>query len=73
MAGIKVVKFKLNLPQEITDKMIDRVKTLMIKEFINIVERIELNRLYNADKEAVDTKINIVKGNLPKKSPIVKP
>jgi len=69
MTGTKVVKFKFNLPEEVTDEHIDQVKAKMLNELAGLVERLELKRLYEADKEVVDTKIALVNSNLPKKPP----
>lgn len=71
MTGTREVQFSLILPQEITDSMIDDMKTAMVTELATLMERIELKRLYESDKEVVDTKIDTVKSNLPKKSPII--
>lgn len=72
MTGTKIVKFKFNLPQEVTDEMVDNLKVKMVEELAGLVERIELNRLYEADRKAVDAKIAQVKSNLPPK-PVVNP
>lgn len=73
IGGTQEVKFKLKLPEDIPNDVIDIAKTNLVNSFIEYVKNEEAKKLFDKAEGMIKEKVAIVESNLPPKSDVIIP